>query len=235
MTASFRAEPFQRPEFMIQLGLKPPYSPDDVKQAYRQKAKLAHPDAGGDPQAYMALHDAYEEALDYALFHAGRRDWIAEEMDRYIQRVAVVADVESRGGQVSMQRFEGLRPWVGEDFAQLKDKLIAIHLRGPEITDEALDVFIDNGDALQDVQMLDLAHSGVTGEGLARIQELQALSALDLHDTPVDNRGLDFIFRLPNLDWLHIGGTQVNWRGRMKLKLARPGLNVATTTSGRRR
>ena len=175
----------------------------------------------------MDLNEAYEEALGDDKCHAGRRNWIRDEMELYSKRVAIVAEVESRGGHVSMQRLEGLRPWVGEDFAQLKDKLIAIQLRGSSATDEALQCMIENYEVLGDLKMLDLADSQVTGECLSRLQGLESLSALDLQNAPVDNQVLELIRRLPNLERLRIDGTKVNWRGRMKLKLMRPGLNVS--------
>jgi len=228
--SGFKVEPYNRPEFMILLGLKPPYTPEDVKHAYRQKAKTAHPDLGGDAETYMQLHSAYEQALDYASFHSKRREWIGDEIEPYIKRQEIINDVESRGGHVTIQRREALRPWVGEDFGQLKDRLIAIHLRGPNITDEALKVMIENADVLDDLEHLDLAHSQISSDGLLQLDGLSNLTALDLHDTPIDNQGMEIIARLPKLEWLHVGGTKVNWRGRMKMKFSRPQLHVATET-----
>lgn len=225
----FKVETFQRPAFMIALGLNPPYTTDDVKQAFRLKVKQAHPDAGGDPVEYMALQEAYEAALDYAKFHAGRSRWIFEEIDRYIERAALIADIESRGGEVIMQRLEGLRPWVGEDFAQMKDKIIAIHLRGPDVTDEALQSLGKAGEILSDLQVLDLAHSQVTCAGLSRLEGLSNLTALDLHDTPINNEVLELLRRFPALEWLHLGGTRINLWGRTKLKIAHPQLVVTTS------
>jgi curved DNA-binding protein CbpA len=45
------------------LGLQLPCTENDVRQAYRQQARALHPDAGGDPRAFVALRAAYEEAL----------------------------------------------------------------------------------------------------------------------------------------------------------------------------
>ena len=49
------------------LGLEPTATSDEVKQAYRNKARLLHPDLGGDPAEFAALNASYKEALHVAL------------------------------------------------------------------------------------------------------------------------------------------------------------------------
>jgi hypothetical protein len=61
IAAAYRAQ--TTPACLRQLGLQRPCSEADVRQAYRQQARALHPDAGGDPRAFMALRAAYEEAL----------------------------------------------------------------------------------------------------------------------------------------------------------------------------
>ena len=57
-----------RPDFMVVLGVAPPYVEDDVREAYFQKAKFLHPDRGGDPHEFSALHEAFEQAKQYLEF-----------------------------------------------------------------------------------------------------------------------------------------------------------------------
>lgn len=45
------------------LGLRPDASVEDIKRAYRARAKETHPDQGGDAETFRALHRAYERAL----------------------------------------------------------------------------------------------------------------------------------------------------------------------------
>lgn len=45
------------------LGLAPGSSEEDVKQAYKSKAKTAHPDGGGSIAAFDTLTKAYKQAL----------------------------------------------------------------------------------------------------------------------------------------------------------------------------
>lgn len=46
------------------LGLAKGASLAEVKAAFRQRALLSHPDHGGDPDAFRALHAAYERLVE---------------------------------------------------------------------------------------------------------------------------------------------------------------------------
>ncbi len=46
------------------LGLLWPCTEQDVRQAFRARAKALHPDMGGSSEAFQALYQAYQEALD---------------------------------------------------------------------------------------------------------------------------------------------------------------------------
>jgi hypothetical protein len=45
------------------LGVQPGSSAEEIKSAYRRKARSAHPDAGGSESAMAELNRAYEQAL----------------------------------------------------------------------------------------------------------------------------------------------------------------------------
>jgi hypothetical protein len=46
------------------LGIKLPCSKGEVVRAFRQRAKKAHPDAGGESEAFIHLRDAYNRVLN---------------------------------------------------------------------------------------------------------------------------------------------------------------------------
>lgn len=50
------------------LGLSPGASEADIKRAFRTKALVAHPDRGGTAEAFVALKQAYEQALAAVAF-----------------------------------------------------------------------------------------------------------------------------------------------------------------------
>ena len=47
------------------LGIAPPFTASRVRAAYRERSKLAHPDAGGSAEAFVRLQAAYEQAMAY--------------------------------------------------------------------------------------------------------------------------------------------------------------------------
>lgn len=54
------------PEFFRVLGFDTvPVSVEEIQRAYRAKARVVHPDAGGSPEDFNALQNAYEAALKY--------------------------------------------------------------------------------------------------------------------------------------------------------------------------
>ncbi len=62
----FYDNPENRQAFAI-LGLEPPSTPDQIRQAYRQKARSMHPDLGGASEAFIHLQRAYRKALDSSI------------------------------------------------------------------------------------------------------------------------------------------------------------------------
>jgi curved DNA-binding protein CbpA len=42
------------------IGIQPSATKDEIKKAYRNKAKILHPDKGGDPDQFKKLSSAYE-------------------------------------------------------------------------------------------------------------------------------------------------------------------------------
>lgn len=49
------------------LGLEPPSTPDQIRQAYRRQARSLHPDFGGASEPFILLQRAYRLALESCL------------------------------------------------------------------------------------------------------------------------------------------------------------------------
>jgi hypothetical protein len=61
----------ETPDYYAALGLTPAATPEEIKHAYRLRAKTVHPDAGGSPEAMELVNEAYRTLSDASL----RRDY----------------------------------------------------------------------------------------------------------------------------------------------------------------
>ncbi|MCH7752174.1 MAG: hypothetical protein IH898_08480, partial [Planctomycetes bacterium] len=109
-----------RPDYMIELGLAPPYTQEDVMQAYYAKAKKVHPDHGGTAEDFRALQEAFEKAKQYTDFRIDRRNWIATNMDAYLAVRRVTERLEELGAKATTNAVDWLEKSFG-DFAQLTE------------------------------------------------------------------------------------------------------------------
>ena len=216
----------QRPDFMVKLGLIPPYSVEDVKQAYLEKVKAAHPDKGGDQALFVDLHEAFEQATKYAEIRTSRMKWIGSQMERYIAQDAAIQHVKGRGGTVDVEQIDWLEKSFGTDFAQVVEQLSGIHLNGPQLTDDDLDYLVMEHAALAQLRLLDLSGSRISDAGLLRLGVLSSPKELDVHDTPISRRGLGVLTYLADLERLDLRGTRVGWFARLRLRWKYPNLRV---------
>lgn len=216
------AAPGERPEFLVRLGVLWPCTVEDVKQAYLAKAKRLHPDKGGDPAEFLALQQAFEQAQEYAAYHAGRTAWLGTNIERYLAREALVAELTGRGARVRLEGVDWLRREIGEDFAQLLDTISGLEWTGPAVDDAALSWLASQASELAALHVLDLSDSRVSDAGLAALAALPSLRRLDLHRTAITPRGLEVIGHLPKLTAVGLYGVRLGWFARRRLVRAHP-------------
>lgn len=209
---------------MRKLELLPPYSEQDVKRAYREQAKHAHPDAGGSPEDFVELHDAYERALDLVTFQGSRRNWIGQRVDLFLARSQLVEQIKAAGGYCQLQPPDAYLQDYGPDFAHILCQLSAVHLTGKTVGDEMLKDLAASP-AAAEIQFLDLSESRITDAGLGRLAELR-LGGLDLRSTRISLRGLAQLKYLHELEWLHAGKTRIGFWGRRRLRRQFRGLEL---------
>lgn len=218
--------PNYRPACMVRLGLLPPYSVEDVKRAFRELAKEAHPDGGGDAESFGELHAAYQRGLELAGYLASRRKWLADRVDRYLARSEFVEQIEQRGGHCRLQNPDAYQADFGDDFAEMLCELVAVHLTGEAFDDAAL-AALNTGKVSREIRLLDLSGSRVTDDGLRALSGWD-LFGLDLRDTPISRQGLETVLQLPRLEWLHVGDTQIGMWNRFLLRRTNPNLEIVT-------
>jgi VanZ family protein len=216
----------RQPDFLKRLGLAFPCSEEDVQQAYRQKVWQAHPDRGGDIQTFIALQEAYEQSLHYVRFQAGRRRWLAQSLEHYVEQQAAIAQIEHAGGRVEIESLDWFAGEVGEDFAQVLERVVGIELSGSQFNDALVEKLLAPTPLRTNVRRLNLSRSSVTSRGLSHVGRLPKLRELDVSDTSVGNRGLGAVNNFPDLERINLSGTRANLLGRLALAWSRPFLLV---------
>lgn len=218
----------QRPAYMEVLRLLPPYTVADVTNAHKELARRLHPDAGGDPDAFKALQSAYERALDHARFQESRRDWLGQRVERYQQRLELIARIERLGGVCTLQPVDPYLYDYGEDFAEILRRLVGVEMSGPAVNDASLQWMRPPNPALAEIRALDLRASRVTDAGLTSLGALEGLRCLDLRQTDISATTLDQLPPFAELEWLHVGDTSAGALARWRLRRRMPRLTIAT-------
>lgn len=216
------AAPDERPDFMVLLGLTPPYDVETVKQAYLQKARAAHPDRGGDPADFKRLQEAFERATEFAEFKASRLRWLGAQVERYARQEQLIAELRASGAEVETEKIDWLRHSFGDDFAQVAERVVAIKLSGAQFGDLQASRFASTAEDLLALANLDFSHSQLTDRGVSQLTRLSGIRKLDLSRTGITNASVPWLARFASLRWIGIQGTQINWWGRWRLHRALP-------------
>jgi DnaJ domain len=224
-SSEFRPE---RLEFLAVLGLAPPVTEEDVKQAYLDKSKSAHPDRGGDVNDFKRLQEAFEQATEYARFKASRMKWLSQWVGQYAEQEQVVEQIKQLGGRVDVKSSDPLTRSIGPDFAAVLDKVVGIHLSGPKIDDRVLLQLVEQRRMLAGIRSLALVDTAITHVGLLQLRTFETLRHLDLSGTSVDAVALDALLReLRQLETIVLDRTGLGWPARMKLRLRYRGLTIS--------
>jgi hypothetical protein len=229
-SAAGGGETAERPEFMAVLGLLPPYTLEDVREAYRQKVLAAHPDRGGNAADFVRLSEAYDRALEYVTFRGDRRAWIAAQVEVHLLQEDVTAAVRRLGGRVEVERIDWIRRSWGDDFVLLADRLRSI--RVPALADGDAFLAFLAGRRPPYLTGLGLAGGKVTDAGLRHLPGCELLRWLDVSGTQVTAAGLrEVLGGLPSLRWLNVKDTAVGWWDRRRLRQAYAEVDVLSTSA----
>ena len=206
----------ERPEFAVTLGLLPPYTIEDVKRAYLDKVKLAHPDRGGDRDDFERIQHAFEQAQAYLRFRSDRRQWIAARMDEYLAVLALVERLDALGAEVETETMDWVRRSFG-DFAGMTESIIAIRLANSPQAAEAIDALVSEQANLQALKRLELPGCPIGDADVWQLRVFRQLTHLDLSGTRVTSRALTLVDWLRALTALNVSGTSVGWLDRFRL------------------
>ncbi len=217
----------ERLDFLTLLGLAPPVTEEDVKQAYLIKARTAHPDHGGDIEDFKRLQEAFEQATEYARFKAGRMQWLSRWVEQYAEQEKVIEEIKALGGKVDVKASDPLSRSIGPDFAVVLDKVIGVELTGSQIDDVVLTRLVSQRRMLAGIRKLALIDTAVSPTTLLKVREFESLRELDLTGTQVDATALEPILRdLRSLETIHLDRTGIGWPARMKLRVRYRNLTI---------
>jgi hypothetical protein len=201
---------------MIRLGIAPPYTLEDVKQAYLEKAKAVHPDHGGTAGEFAALQDAFERAQEFLAFRSDRRAWIAAQMDRYIALEKVIDRLRKLGAEVTTTSYEWMEQSYG-DFAQLTETAVCVRAPGAANGDEIVAALVAERDPLRELREVELPGAKVSDDAVLSLSGFTMLRRLDLSGTPITERALDVVDDLPALETFEVDDTQLGWWKKHRL------------------
>jgi len=209
---------WDRPEFMATLGILPPYTCQDVKQAYLAKVKAAHPDVGGDFNAFVRLQRAFERATEYVRVRGMPSSWLGSCVEKYVVQQAIIDRIGKLGGHVDVECLSWLNKDLGPDFVQITEDMVGIHLHGPHVDDEVFKFFAINLRPLRTLRVLDLARTRIGDTGLRYLSFLPSIKSANLRGTRITYEGLVGLPWLSRLERLDLSGTAISrWR-RFKLQ-----------------
>lgn len=215
-TDSSRGDPF-RPEFMVLLGVFPPYTAADVKQAYLAKVRNAHPDHGGKPDDFLKLQEAFERANEYVEFRANRMRWLGGQVERYARQEKMVERLKDLGARAEIERTDWLNRSFGEDFAQVADRVIGLDARGARDVLGVIETLEEYRDQATTIRWIDLGQTTCSDDEVFRLATLSQLTALDLRHTRVTAEALQLADSLPELKWINLAGVGVSAWQRMRM------------------
>ncbi len=222
------AQPEPPPEFLAVLGLRLPVTVEDVKQAYLDKAKTAHPDRGGDPKEFMRLQEAFERATEYARFKQGRMKWLSGWVEQYAEQQRLVDQVKALGGSIEIESVDWLAQTIGSDFATVLERIIGVRLEGPTIDDGTLKELAEGSRLLGNLQRLQLLNTSVTPRGLAYIHPFENLREIDLSGTRTSLIAIELLLRdLPRLESIGLQNSGLGWWAQSKLRMRGRGVKFS--------
>jgi hypothetical protein len=173
---------------------------------------------GGDRQAFYAVQNAYAQAKEYVKFRGDRRGWIARQMDEYLAVQEVIERLRLLGADVATDSLDWLQRSFGE-FAQLTEAVISILLHNAANGDEVLDYMVSRHEHLRELRHLDLTGSKISDASLRQLGVFRHLAELNLNRTPISWEGLHVVRWLPELEFVHVEGTNLKWLTRRRLAI----------------
>ena len=185
--------------FLKRLGLSLPVTVEDVKQAFYARARETHPDHRGSASDFKEVQEAFDKAVEFAERNGKRLPWLGAQLPAYVAQREIVDLVERWGGKVVVKQLDWLEDTVGEDFAQVADRLVELDLSGLAIGDEHLEQIAAEEEGLAFLESCLLTDTEVTDQGMLALAKVTNLKRLDLRGTDVSFSMRRRLAKLPDM------------------------------------
>jgi hypothetical protein len=137
-------------------------------------------------------------------------------MDEYLAVQEVIERLRQLGADVATDSLDWLQRSFGE-FAQLTEAVISIQLHNAANGDAALEYLVSQHEHLRELRHLDLAGSTVSDAAVRQLSVFRHLAELNLNHTTITWEGLHVVRWLPELEFVHVEGTNLKWLTRQRL------------------
>jgi hypothetical protein len=207
------------------LGLHVPYTAQEAEQAFREAAKAAHPDHGGDPRRFVELQAAYEQALALLQERRTRRPPPARSPQIPLPRRR--STLPAPGSRTLSFFFLGIRvaAVVALLTGLIAGGLSLWHRRqntAQRVDGRAADTIARLGGSVEwdgnDIALVSLRGLEITSERLEALRRFGMLERLDLSGSTFDDASLVQVLPLLSLREIDMSGTGVTDLGVSLLK-----------------
>ncbi len=208
-------------EFLRILGLKIPFTEEDLNEAFRLAAKTHHPDIGGDTKEFIRLQQAYDQARQYlrqpmvmraAPRAESTRSRPPQRPARKPARIRVpLAPITAR-----WKLFRRRSKWLlagAFGLAWLISTLVVLQVLNWNTERKIVDLGGEFHVTSSGEPGLTLRDTGATDENLALLKGQRQLASLDLSGTAVSDQGLRQLRRMKALKDLDLSRTKVSDNG----------------------
>ena len=202
---------------MATLGLLPPYTLEDVRQAYKKKAQSCHPDFGGSTSQFLKVRKAYDAAQDYLSHRKNRQGWIASQMAKYLAQEELEDQLVELGAIVKSSHTDWLEKSLG-DFAELTTSIEEIELPPGKDGAAVIDLMIREKASLESLRRVVLVDCGLTIDRALQLSNFKQLQQVDLSGNRLGGRIRELVDSLSLLKELNIERASVSWWTRRQIR-----------------
>src|SRR5262249_48797184 len=149
-------------------------------------------------------------------------------VEQYAEQQQLIDRIKALGGTVEVESTDWLARSIGNDFAQVLDRIVSVRVSGAEINDAVVAELVEARRSLGGLQRLELRNTKISDDGLVQLKAFESLHELDLSGTQVSLNVVEWLVaRLDRLKTLKLHDTGLGSLARMKLRFSNRSLDIS--------